>query len=86
MKYRNKFYKKRPREKQKGGLVIKVYNNNVEVALKKLKRKVKDSNLFIDLREREYYTKLSETKRQKRNLAKLRNYYAVQKEKEQNNY
>ena len=51
----------------------------------RLKRKVKDSNLFIDLREREYYTKPSETKRQKRNLAKLRNYYAVQKEKEQNN-
>ena len=42
-------------------------------ALKVLKRKVKDSNLFIDLREREYYTKPSEKKRHKHNLAKLRN-------------
>ena len=36
-----------------------------------LKRKVKNSNLFIDLREKEYYTKPSEKKRHKRNLAKL---------------
>ena len=63
-------------------LSVTVFNNNVEGALKVLKRKIKDSNLFIDLREREYYTKPSEKKRHKRNLAKLRNHYAVQKEKE----
>ena len=39
-----------------------------------------------DLREKEYYTKPSEIKRHKRNLAKLRNKYAIQKEKEQNNH
>ena len=37
---------------------------------------------MVELREREYFTKPSETKRQKHNLAKLRNHYAVQKEKE----
>tara|TARA_Y100000296_G_C4966324_1_gene153594 strand:+ start:213 stop:419 length:207 start_codon:yes stop_codon:yes gene_type:complete len=66
------------------GLVIKVYNNNVEVALKKLKRKVKDSNLFEELRKKSYYEKPSKVKREKRNLAKLRNKYVVLKEKENN--
>ena len=36
---------------------IKVFNNNIEFALKKLKRKVKDSRLFIELREKEFYQK-----------------------------
>ena len=80
MKKRRNFRKK-PKDNAVG-LSVTVYNNNVEGALKVLKRKVKDSNLFIDLREREYYTKPSEKKRHKRNLAKLRNHYAVQKEKE----
>jgi small subunit ribosomal protein S21 len=80
MRKRNNF-RKRPKDNSVG-LSVTVYNNNVEGALKVLKKKIKQSNLFIDLREREYYTKPSETKRQKRNLAKLRNHYAVQKEKE----
>ena len=81
MGYKKNFRKKRPKDNAVG-LSVTVYNNNVEGALKVLKKKIKQSNLFIDLREREYYTKPSETKRQKRNLAKLRNHYAVQKEKE----
>ena len=80
MKKRRNFRKK-PKDNAVG-LSVTVFNNNVEGALKVLKRKVKDSNLFIDLREREYYTKPSEKKRHKHNLAKLRNHYAVQKEKE----
>ena len=80
MKKRRNFRKK-PKDNAVG-LSVTVFNNNVEGALKVLKRKVKDSNLFIDLREKEYYTKPSEKKRHKHNLAKLRNHYAVQKEKE----
>ena len=80
MKKRRNFRKK-PKDNSIG-LSVTVFNNNVEGALKVLKRKVKNSNLFIDLREKEYYTKPSEKKRHKRNLAKLRNHYAVQKEKE----
>ena len=81
MRYKKNFRKKRPKDNAVG-LSVTVFNNNVDGALKVLKRKVKDSNLFIDLREKEYYTKPSEKKRHKRNLAKLRNHYAVQKEKE----
>mgnify|MGYP003626897940 FL=1 len=80
MKKRKNF--RRKPKKQLQGLQIEVYNNEVEKAMKILKRKVKDSNLFIDLRKKEYYEKPSRVKREKRNLAKLRNQYQVQKEKE----
>jgi len=80
MKKRKNF--RRKPKKQLQGLQVEVYNNEVEKAMKILKRKVKDSNLFIDLRKKEYYEKPSRVKREKRNLAKLRNQYQVQKEKE----
>ena len=76
-----KNFRRKPK-KQLQGLQIEVYNNEVEKAMKILKRKVKDSNLFIDLRKKEYYEKPSRVKREKRNLDKLRNQYQVQKEKE----
>ena len=67
-----------------GGLVVKVYNNNVEIALKKLKRKVKDSNLFLELKEKSYFEKPSKIKREKKNLAILRQRYQSIKENENN--
>ena len=67
-----------------GGLAVKVFNNNIEGALKILKRKVKNSNLFLELKKRTYYVKPSKIKREKKNLAKLRNKWAVEKEKENN--
>jgi len=78
-------FRKRPKDNAVG-LSVTVYNNNVEGALKVLKKKIKASNLFQDLREKEYYTKPSEIKRHKRNLAKLRNKYNIEKEKAKNNY
>ena len=78
-------FRKKPKDNSIG-LSVTVFNNNVEGALKVLKRKVKDSNLFQDLRKKEFFTKPSEIKRHKRNLSKLRNKYAVEKEKEQKNY
>ena len=84
MKKRRNFRKK-PKDNAVG-LSVTVFNNNVEGALKVLKRKVKDSNLFIDLRKKEFYTKPSEIKRHKKNLSKLRNKYAIEKEKAKKNY
>ena len=78
-------FRKRPKDTAQG-LSVTVFNNNVEGALKVLKKKIKASNLFQDLREKEYYTKPSEIKRHKRNLAKLRNKYNIEKEKAKNNY
>ena len=50
------------------GLVVKVYNNNVELALKKLKRKVKNSGMLLELKKRAYFQKPSKLKREKINF------------------
>jgi len=83
MKKRRNF-RKRPKDNSVG-LSVTVFNNNVEEALKRLKRKVKNSDLMQDLRKREHFIKPSIIKREKINLAKLRNHYKVLKEKEQDN-
>ena len=87
MKYKKKFHKKRkPRERQMNGLRVEVYNNNVDMALRKLKRKIKDSDLLFELKKRAYYEKPSKVKREKKNLAILRNKWATEKEKESRKY
>ena len=72
-----KRYKKK---REQRGLRVDVRNNNVEFALKKFKRMVKDSGLMLELKQRTYYEKPSVTQRERRNLAKLRNKYNLQKE------
>ena len=76
---RRKNFRKKPKDNAVG-LSVTVFNNNVDGALKVLKRKVKDSNLFLDLKKKQYYEKPSKIKREKRNLARLRNKYKVEKE------
>ena len=66
------------------GLKVEVYNNNVDMALRKLKRKIKDSNLFLELKEKSYFEKPSKVKREKKNLAILRQRYQSIKENENN--
>ena len=51
---------------------IKVYNNNIDKALSKLKKQVKETKLLVELREREHYIKPSALKREKNAKAKLR--------------
>ena len=58
---------------------------SIDKALSILKKKVKESKLMLELRERSYYTKPSVLKREKKGKAILRNKYKVLKEKEQNN-
>ena len=53
---------------------IKVKNNNVEFALRLLKRKIKDSGLMVELRERQYYKKPSQKRSEERKLGKVRNW------------
>ena len=76
---KRKNFRKRPKDDSKG-LSVKVWNNNVEGALKVFKRKVKDSNIMQELKEKAYYTKPSKKRRERKNLAKLRNKYKLQKE------
>ena len=79
MRKKNNFRKKKPREKQLNGLQVKVYNNNIEGALKKFKKIVKNSNLMLELSKKSYYVKPSKIRREKKNLAILRDKYKNQK-------
>ena len=74
-------YKKKKEQK---GLRVDVRHNNVEWALKKLKRMVKDSGMMLELKSRSYYKKPSAEKRETKNMQKLR--YSYQAEKEKNSY
>ena len=53
-------------------LYVKVYNNNIEKALSKFKKQVKESKLLVELREREFYTKKSTKSKEKKAKARLR--------------
>ena len=53
---------------------VKVKNNNIDSALRLLKRKIKDDGLMVELREREYYTKPSVERATKKKLGKVRNW------------
>ena len=66
------------------GLSVPVYNNNVELALKKLKKKIKNSGMMLELKKRTYYEKPSKIKREKKNLAILRQRYQSIKDNENN--
>ena len=76
-------FRKKPKDNAQG-LSVTVYNNNVEEALKRFKRKVKNSDIMQDLRKKEYFVKKSVLKRERKNLAKLRNHYKTLKEKQNN--
>jgi ribosomal protein S21 len=54
---------------------VVVRNNNVERALGIFKRKIKDSGLMYELRERECYKKPSVLKKEIKNKANARNYW-----------
>ncbi len=54
-------------------LKVIVKDNKIEYALRKLKKKVKDSGMMIELREREFYTKPSVKKREMKKRARINN-------------
>ena len=60
---------------------VKVKKNNIEFALRLLKRKIKDSGLMVELRERQYYKKPSAVRSEKKKLGKVRNWM---KQRQQN--
>ena len=72
------------KKREQKGLRIDVRNNNVEWALKKLKRMVKDSGQILELKKRDYYKKPSAVKREKKSAQRAR--YRYQDKKEKNSY
>ena len=61
-----RYKRRRKKENRLEGLSVKVYDNNVEKALRKLKKMVKESKLLVELKESKYYIKKSEKKRKQR--------------------
>ena len=60
------FQKKRKRKKQSSVLYVDATNKSVERAISEFKRKVKNSNMLKELREREFYEKPSAARRKQR--------------------
>ena len=78
---KKKNFRRKPK-KDLQGLQVEVYDGQVEKALRIFKKKVKESNIMLDLRKKSYYEKPSKLRREKKNLAILRNQYKVEKDKE----
>ena len=69
------------KKREKRGLRVDVKFNNVEWALKKLKRMVKDSGQILELKKRDYYHKPSAVKREKKSAQAARYRHLDKKEK-----
>ena len=54
-------------------IYVKVHKGQIEKALSILKKKVKESKLMLELREREFYKKPSAIRKEKKSKARLRN-------------
>ncbi len=54
------------------GLAVEVKDGNVNVALRKLKKKVDDSEILIEVLKRQHYEKPTETKKRKKGAARAR--------------
>ena len=72
---------KHRKKREQKGLRIDVRGNNVEWALKKLKRMVKDSGQILEIKKRTYYEKPSAVKREKKSAQAARYRYQAKKDK-----
>ena len=67
------------------GHSVIVRNGNVAAALRKFKQKMKDANLYIDLKKNERYMKPSRLKKEARNKGKRRTEFNRMKAEEADN-
>ena len=74
--FKNRKKRRRPEEYYiPGSLGVKVLDGNLEIAIKKLKRLVKDSGVLFDIRQRKEFEKPSAKKRKMMQHAKRRQYH-----------
>tara|TARA_Y100000592_G_scaffold45067_1_gene71518 strand:+ start:860 stop:1117 length:258 start_codon:yes stop_codon:yes gene_type:complete len=64
----NMFRKRKKKKKQSTLLYVDATNKSYERAISEFKRKVKNSNLMKELREREFYTKPSAARRKQKKM------------------
>jgi small subunit ribosomal protein S21 len=77
-----KFYnnKNKPQQEKQFGLQVTVFDNNIEQALRKLKKKVSNSGLLQELKKREHYEKPTQLRKIKRAMAIKREERRIAKE------
>ena len=59
---------------------VEVENGNLGKALNRLKRKIKDSNQWVEWKQNQYYTKPSKEKRDAKHKAEMREYSRAKEE------
>ena len=69
------------KKREQKGLRVDVRHNNIEWALKKFKRMIKDSGQILELKKRTYYEKPSAARREKKSAQAARFRYQNKKEK-----
>jgi len=74
---------RRQPDKSKTGLCVEVRNGNVDAALRKFKRKVQDSGILQELRDRQQYEKPTTKRKRKKAAARARWLKKLQKMQEQ---
>jgi len=67
-------YRHRPRfdDRPKRGLTVEVRNNDVNKAIRRLKKLMNNEGIIKEVRDRQYYTKPSDKKRFEKNQATRR--------------
>jgi len=73
--------KHEPVEAGKGGLSVRVDNNNIEKAIKILKKKVMNDGILKDLKKHQFYEKPSEKRRREKAEARRRHQKALSLQK-----
>lgn len=63
---------KNPNSPKLTGLKVEVGDTNLSVALRKLKQKVEDSGLLLDVQKHEFYEKPTTSRKRKKSAAKAR--------------
>ena len=69
---RQLYNKQKPAHHSNFGNIVYVVDGNIEQALRKLKKKIQNSNLMDEIRKREFYEKPSQVRKVKKAMAKKR--------------
>ena len=73
---------RKPNQDRNQGLYVEVHNNDVNRAMRKLKKMVNNEGLLKDLRDKEYYEKPSLKKKKAKAMARKRWLKQVEKNKD----
>ena len=71
-----------PELSKKQGLTVRVDNNNIEAAIRTLKKRLTNEGVIKEIRKKEYYEKPSARRRRERAEAKIRARRKTQKDQQ----